>query len=119
MARKNYISPGIKLCAVAILTAAVTACGGPGADKKITGKYLTDATPEVATVYKVSCVSCHGTDLQGRIGPNTNLQQIGDRLSKEEIAKQIEEGGKDMQPFKDRLTAEEIDGLATWLSGKK
>lgn len=111
------ISTGVKLSAAAILLVSLAACGGGG--KKITGKYLLDAPMEVSTVYKVSCVSCHGTDLQGRIGPNTNLQKIGERLSKEEIAKQIENGSEGMQPFKDTLTAEEIDGLATWLAGKQ
>ncbi|MGI2294591.1 c-type cytochrome [Paenibacillus sp. GXUN7292] len=112
------ISTGVKLSAAAILLVSLAACGG-GGGKKITGRELLDAPMEVSTVYKVSCVSCHGTDLQGRIGPNTNLQKIGERLSKEEIAKQIENGSEGMQPFKDTLTAEEIDGLATWLAGKK
>ena len=113
------MSIGIKLGVAAVLLVSLAACGGGSGGKKITGKYLLDASVEVSTVYKTSCLSCHGTDLQGRIGPATNLQEVGARLSKEQIVKQIEEGGEGMQPFKDTLTAEEIDGLATWLAGKK
>jgi len=112
------MSLGVKLGVAAVLIVSLAACGGANG-KKITGKYLLDASTEVSTVYKTNCLSCHGTDLQGRNGPNTNLQKVGANLTKEDIYNQIENGGGRMRGFQGKLTAEEIDGLATWLAGKK
>lgn len=74
---------------------------------------------EVISVYKANCVSCHGTGLQGRVGPATNLQKVGERMSAADITKQIEEGEGSMPAFKERLTADEIAGLSNWLASKK
>ncbi|MCA0755859.1 cytochrome c [Paenibacillus sp. N4] len=78
-----------------------------------------DGPAEVMAVYKANCVNCHGTELQGKIGPKTNLQEVGKRMSAADITGQIERGGETMPPFKDRLTDEQIAGLAEWLAGKK
>lgn len=114
----SKLSLAAKLSIGAVLLVSLTACGG-GGGKKITGKELVGAPKEVETVYRANCVSCHGSDLQGRSGPGTNLQQVGARLSKDEIFNQIKNGGGRMGAFKDRITDQEIEGLADWLSGKK
>jgi cytochrome c550 len=42
--------------------------------------------------YKTSCIGCHGGNFDGPVG---NLQDIGDRRSKDEIITIINEGGAD------------------------
>lgn len=77
------------------------------------------AVDEVAAkdLYKVSCISCHGVDLEGKIGPN--LTKIGASMSKEQIYKQIENGGGGMPLFRGRLSDSQITTLTNWLSDKK
>ncbi|OBZ13487.1 MULTISPECIES: cytochrome c [Bacillales] len=100
------------------LLLAMTGCGGGSGSSSQKNKAL-DGPDEVVAVYKANCVSCHGTGLQGRVGPATNLQKVGERMSAEDITKQIEQGGDTMPAFKERLTAEEIAGLSDWLAAKK
>ncbi|MCD1261236.1 cytochrome c [Paenibacillus athensensis] len=68
-------------------------------------------------IYKKSCLACHGAELQGGAGPN--LQQIGGKLTPEQIYKQIQNGGGMMPAFKTQLKNEEVANLAQWLAGKK
>lgn len=112
--RGPYI--GKSIAAASVLLLALTACGG-GVNQG--GAALQNAPAETAQVYKANCVSCHGSELQGRMGPSTNLQQVGARMSAADIVRQIEEGEGSMPSFKERLTQEEITGLAEWLSGRK
>jgi cytochrome c551 len=53
------------------------------------------------------------------MGPSTNLQHVGGRLTKEQIKRQIEEGGGSMPAFQSRLTAGQIEQLTNWLGDKK
>ncbi|WP_235560882.1 c-type cytochrome [Bacillus sp. FJAT-28004] len=96
----------------------LAACGGKGNSATDKSNAL-DGPEEVISVYKANCVSCHGTGLQGRVGPATNLQKVGERMSASDITKQIEQGEGSMPAFKERLTAEEIAGLSDWLASKK
>ena len=117
--RYSEIIKGMLITMIAIIL--LTACGNAGGTTAQGGKKPEhmDAPGKTATVYKANCVSCHGSDLQGRVGPNTNLQKVGARMSEEEIVQQIEQGEGSMQPFKGKLTDEEIAGLAAWLAGKQ
>ncbi|MCR2806116.1 c-type cytochrome [Paenibacillus soyae] len=108
----------IKGLGAAVLLTALAGCGGSG-DAKPAGNALQDAPAEVASLYKANCVSCHGTDLQGKIGEKTNLQKVGERMTAAEIITQIEQGSGVMQGFSDKLTEAEISSLANWLAGKK
>jgi cytochrome c551 len=67
---------------------------------------------------KINCISCHGVDLSGRVGPKTNLQKIGATTTREQIAHQIREGGGGMPAYKAKLTEKEVTLLADWLSTK-
>lgn len=69
------------------------------------------------TIYKSSCLACHGDQLQGAMGPA--LTQVGASMSQADIHKQIENGGGGMPAFKGQLTSQEIDTLAAWLAAKK
>jgi len=94
-----------------LLIAALSACGSSSS--------ALDGPAEVVKIARNNCISCHGTELQGKMGPDTNLQHVGKRLSKEQIAGQIRNGGDSMPAFESRLSDDEIEGLAAWLSGKK
>ncbi|OXM16834.1 c-type cytochrome [Paenibacillus herberti] len=72
---------------------------------------------EPPTTYKENCMSCHGGELQGGMGPS--LQKAGAKLTKDQLAVIITNGRDGMPSFKDRLSTEEIDNLAAWLAEKK
>ncbi|WP_259391476.1 cytochrome c [Paenibacillus sp. 1011MAR3C5] len=108
-----------KCSAVLALAVSLAACGGSPTGGAPKGGYLKDAPSDIAAVYKSRCLNCHGNDLQGRVGANTNLQQVGSRMSFEEIAAQIEQGEGLMPGFADTLSQKEIDGLAEWLASKQ
>ncbi|WJH37552.1 c-type cytochrome [Paenibacillus sp. CC-CFT747] len=55
--------------------------------------------------------------MKGGFGPN--LQQVGSRKTKDQIIRQIEQGGGDMPGFGGKLSKEQIDILASWLSQQK
>ncbi|GAA3321793.1 hypothetical protein GCM10020331_039090 [Ectobacillus funiculus] len=63
---------------------------------------------------KQTCVSCHGDQLQGNIGPN--LQKVGDKLSKEDIQGVILNGRGNMPAG--LLPADQASKVAEWLSQK-
>jgi menaquinol-cytochrome c reductase cytochrome b/c subunit len=70
------------------------------------------------TMTTAACISCHGVELEGGAGPT--LRGVGDQLSKEELVATITNGkGVGMPAFKDQLSTEQIDQIATWLSKQK
>ncbi|RUS46615.1 cytochrome c [Cohnella sp. AR92] len=107
-----------------VLAASIlSACGGGGGDNPAappasSSKPLS-GPEETVKLYRNNCISCHGTELQGMMGDKSNLQQVGARLTKDEIKAQIENGGSLMKPFKDKLSAEEIEALSSWLAEHK
>ncbi|MBB6733569.1 c-type cytochrome [Cohnella zeiphila] len=68
-------------------------------------------------IYKSSCLSCHGDQLQGQIGPN--LTKVGSAMTADQIRTQIENGGGGMPGFKGTLTDDQVNTLTAWLSAKK
>jgi mono/diheme cytochrome c family protein len=68
-------------------------------------------------VYKQSCITCHGVNLEGGVGPN--LSKVGGHLTETQIGKQITNGGGVMPAFKGTLKDEQIANLAKWLAAKK
>ncbi|QGG55171.1 c-type cytochrome [Paenibacillus sp. B01] len=103
----------LKTASAALLLALLAGCGSGGER----GATAIEGPEQAVKLYKQSCISCHGTDLKGRMGPDTDLHDVGARLSEPEIQRQIEQGGDSMPAFGERLTADEIRVLSSWLSG--
>lgn len=66
-------------------------------------------------LYKDSCSSCHGNDLEGDYGPS--LKTIGNDMSEDEIRKKIKDGGDDMPA--EVLKGDDADQVAAWLATLK
>lgn len=109
------------LSVIVTISIVLSGCGGsnndatnntpPAADNGVT----TAANPE--TLYKQNCTSCHGVNLKQL--KNADLNTVGARLTKDEIATKISKGGGGMIAFETKLEANEIDALADWLAAKK
>jgi cytochrome c551 len=76
-----------------------------------------NASAQAEVLYKSSCVSCHGVELEGKSGPS--LQQVGTRKTKEQIMTQINKGSSKMPGFENRLDQASVELLAVWLADKK
>ncbi|MDQ1911094.1 cytochrome c [Paenibacillus sp. GD4] len=81
-------------------------------------------TPAASTVnaeslVKANCIACHGDTLDGKGAEKKNLTKVGARLSKDQIAAKITNGGGGMTAFKDKLKDNEISAIAEWLAAKK
>lgn len=64
------------------------------------------------------CVACHGERLEGGDkGPN--LRGVGRRLKREQIERQIKEGGNNMPPFGDVLESSEVTALVEYLGKQR
>jgi cytochrome c551 len=118
------------LCTLLVLTQ-MTACGGNktnnpagntaggGAAGGGTAAGGTATAADAQAIFKANCVGCHGDNLEGRMGGNSNLQQVGARRSREEISGRITNGGNGMPAFKGKLKDQEINALTDWLLTKK
>ena len=91
-----------------------------------TGRAETD--PKVARTWKAKCSSCHGVDGKGKTDTGVKLgipnmttadwqKKTTDAMVKKTITDGIKREGKPegMDPFKDKLTAEQIDQLAAFV----
>jgi cytochrome c551 len=114
---------GSMLAVSAILVFALAGCGGGGnAGNANTGGAANNggaATVDAQAIYKKNCVSCHGDNLEGKVGPNSNIAKVGSRLQADQIAAVIANGRGGMPSFKGRLQDAEIGALADWLAAKK
>lgn len=72
-----------------------------------------EATPK--EVYLQNCASCHGDNLGGGGGPS--LKKVGSRMSKDEILKQIQQGGGGMPGG--IIQGEAAQNVAEWLAKMK
>lgn len=118
--------------ALLLIVALLTACGAKtdnDADPGTNQGANQGATPtpgdqaaaevDVQAIYTQKCVTCHGTDLEGKMGGKTNLQKVGASLTKDQINQQIANGGNGMMAFKGTLSEDEIEALSEWLAEKK
>ncbi|MFS1514400.1 c-type cytochrome [Chengkuizengella sp. SCS-71B] len=101
------------LFAFSLMLILTTACAQNTSESDIVDKNSSEYK-----IYKKSqCISCHGTDLEGRMGPSTNLQQVGARLDKEDIKNILLNGKEDthMPAYEGVLPEEDIESLTNWL----
>lgn len=84
------------------------ACGGDGDNNSA------DADPG-AEIYKKSCSSCHGSDLEGTVGPG--LTDVGSKYSAEDIEDIIQNGIGNMNPV--NVNDDDRKVLSEWLANKK
>ncbi|KMY56270.1 MULTISPECIES: cytochrome c551 [Bacillaceae] len=97
---------------------ALAACGGgnDNADKgnnEDGGKETASAQGE--QVYKQNCLSCHGENLEGQVGPA--LDKIGSKYSKDEILNIVKNGKGQMPP--NIVQGADAEAVADWLATKK
>jgi cytochrome c551 len=105
-----------------LLAAAAVSLSACGKDASSNVSSPTPTSTSVAAVdaqmtYKNFCISCHGGNLEGFEGPN--LQKVGERLSEEQIIKQIKKGSAGMPGFVVSIPDQDIQALAKWLAAKK
>ncbi|NEW05679.1 cytochrome c [Paenibacillus sp. SYP-B3998] len=81
------------------------------------GPSSTGSASNAESIYKSNCLSCHGGNLQGKIGPS--LDKVGSKLTKEQIAAKIQNGGGGMPTYKSKLKEADLEILSEWLSTKK
>lgn len=76
----------------------------------------TDVTLSEQELYSNNCMSCHGGNLQGGVGPA--LDKIGAKLTKEELI-DIMKNGKGSMPSMPQMSDQAQEKLADWLVNKK
>ncbi|MBW5470962.1 c-type cytochrome [Brevibacillus formosus] len=104
----------IKYLLIGSLFLVATACSNAATEEQTEAA---DTEKSVMKLYKNNCMSCHGNDLSGRVGPG--LQQVGSKMTEENLVEIITVGANGMPGYEKVLSAEEIGQLAKWLSEKK
>ncbi|WP_239551228.1 c-type cytochrome [Paenibacillus elgii] len=100
---------------VAMSAVALSACSSQATDQ---GKGMTvSADVKAEAIYKKQCLSCHAADLRGKVGPG--LQEIGSKMTEQQLFGIIQDGARGMPAFKKVLSADELQALSQWLSTKK
>jgi cytochrome c551 len=112
----------MKIKFLAIMFAAILVLAACGGNKTVDENANGGATPGTETtasdpekVVQTSCVSCHGGNLEGAVGPA--LTQIGASLSETEIHDIIINGKGGMPAIP--VSEAEATAVAKWLSEKK
>lgn len=98
---------------VVMSAVALSACSSQATDQGMT----VSADAKAEAIYKKQCLSCHAADLRGKVGPG--LQEIGSKMTEQQLFAIIQDGARGMPAFKKVLSAEEIQALSQWLSTKK
>lgn len=110
MPSRPFPSMLLKLLSASVALLVLAACGSTKPSSAL------DGPQETVALYYARCISCHATDLSGKVGPDSDLHTVGSRMTKDEIVKQITNGGDIMPAFASKLKADEINALADWLS---
>ncbi len=100
---------------VVMSAVALSACSSQATDQ---GQGMTaSADAKAEAIYKKQCLSCHAADLRGKVGPG--LQEIGSKMTEQQLFGIIQDGARGMPAFKKVLSTDEIQALSQWLSTKK
>jgi cytochrome c551 len=106
---------------VAVLCFGVSIDTGCGSKESVVQVDAAGRFSDAVQVYQNNCISCHGADLQGGVGPA--LKNVGSRLSSAQIQHQIYTGGGPMPGYGHNqqgiLSDQQIQELTNWLSTKK
>lgn len=100
-----------------ILTCVLTGSAGAAPKMEPTEDIIAVGAHSGASLYKQHCLTCHGADLGGKIGPN--LRGIGSRYTRQELSQVISKGRGGMPGFAKQLSAEEIQALSAWVASQK
>jgi mono/diheme cytochrome c family protein len=94
---------------------AATACGGGGHKQAQAGE-SSGVNPAGAKVFDdAGCGDCHtlaSANSKGTVGPN--LDQL--RPNEDRVRRQVESGGGGMPSFKDKLSQQDINNVAAYVS---
>ena len=90
----------------------LSACGSSNNDGTSKNNIASGSGEEI---FKQSCSSCHGDQLQGIIGPN--LQHVGAKFSEKDITNIIAQGRGSMPP--NVVEGADAQAVAKWLATKK
>ena len=120
-ATNKWMTWGLGFMIVLIVMFVVYLWLEPTARAESLDEHTTVLTAMGAELYELNCVSCHGADGEGGIGPALNSQEFLTSAKDGQTKALISVGipGSPMsayaQEFGGPLTAEEIDGLTTFL----
>jgi len=99
----------------------LAACGGGGDDEEATqtndenGGEVTQAN-DAEKIVQAKCITCHGGNLEGQ-GDFPALNDVGSRLSEEEILTVIQKGQGNMPP--NLVEGADAEVVAEWLAQQK
>ena len=99
---------------VGVVFLSLSGCGGNGDDG---GSSSATSSPGAKVFADAGCGNCHtmeAADATGTTGPN--LDDL--KPEKERVARQVQNGGVGMPSFSDKLTAEQIDQVAEFVSNE-
>jgi cytochrome c551 len=111
--RRKHVKATLALLAVCVVLVAVVlaSCGSssstttttaaPQTSSSTTTSQTTGGAIDAAALYQANCSGCHSNVPTGEAA---------------EVKTVIENGKESMPGFKDKLTADEIDALATWVA---
>jgi mono/diheme cytochrome c family protein len=107
---------------LATLALAAAGCGGDDDDEAGGGTTAAETTgggggaADGAAVFaSAGCGGCHTLEAAGSSGQTgPNLDEL--QPSKDQVAEQVRNGGGAMPSFEDKLSAEEIDAVAQYVS---
>lgn len=74
------------------------------------------STDDPAAIFESNCISCHGADLSGGVGPD--LTKVGSKYNEDEIKEIIINGKGSVMP-PGLVPEPQAEALAKWLSEKK